>query len=250
MTNAFGNAFINPNESLGTTHPQEEKNHHEEMKSNMPRQQEEVDEEFAHLVTPSESADTDTSKGAEGKKSGSCQSAFQSSFLSFLQGHKGETLSQVTNSNIQRPPMPKYTPDLRPVVPLESRVKDEAPTRKRPEAESSVAFSDDEDGSQGNLNKTVQNVLTSLSGEEEDSWQGRTVNPKRGRGRGAARGRGRGGGVGAGSRSGSAKKHRRSWEATDDEYTPVKDLVSDEIIEEVGWNGHLSVTHFVYSFIL
>ena len=122
-------------------------------------------------------------------------SAFQSSFLSFIQGKKQETLSSVTNSTIHRKPqLPKYVPDHRPRV-TNKTVKKKAPPPPPPKrtrdedkfsdsnstADSksldvpSVTFSDDEDTAH-NISKTVQNVISNLS-DDSNSTAGPASTP-------------------------------------------------------------------------
>lgn len=101
--------------------------------------------------------------------------SFQSSYLSFLQGNKQETLSSVTNSSItNKPELPKYIPEPprpkpkpKPVAPLPTIKKDppSGDIKLKPET---VTFSDDdEESSQGSssvmmINKTVQGVISNL----------------------------------------------------------------------------------------
>ena len=81
-------------------------------------------------------------------------SAFQSSFLGFLQGKKGETLSSVTNSCITtKPDLPKYIPEpprpkpkVPPAPPPRRRPSGTAPRLERmTETDSGSNYDDDED---------------------------------------------------------------------------------------------------------
>ena len=107
-----------------------------------------------------------TKPGASTGKSG-----FMGSFLSFLQGNKGETLSSVTNSTVtKKPELPKYIPDPRPrrVVPSppeksEKLLKKSAPTV--------ISFSSDEDddvlplpstSTSKTIKRKIQHALTTL----------------------------------------------------------------------------------------
>ena len=258
MTNTFGNAFVNPNDAMGTVEGSESKPEdvdYVEMKPKprrtkaqqkaMPLLQRvlEVDDEFAHLVEPPEIPEEKNTKTLQnnvaksdpdvgGSSSGvpTSSSAFQNSFLSFLQGKKPETLSSVTNSTMPRPPMPKYVPDPRPVVPFNTNDRDpsteDPKSGKYPKVDvPSVAFSDDEDNtnSEGNMNETVKKVLSNLSGDESSSSMTGSiptlvVRRGRGRGKGGVRGRGRGS-VG--------RKRKASWEAGDDD-----DLLQEADLDE------------------
>lgn len=79
----------------------------------------EFDEDFQHLApTPVKMTKIQNpSQSSPPKLSSSGSQAFLGSFVNFLCGKKGETLSSVTQSPVKRPPMPKYIPELRKVKP-------------------------------------------------------------------------------------------------------------------------------------
>lgn len=75
-----------------------------------------MDDEFAHLASsPHISATSHDSEDDEEQTEKPDNSSFLGSFLSFIRGVKGETLSSVTNSDLKKKPdLPKYIPDPRP----------------------------------------------------------------------------------------------------------------------------------------
>ena len=71
------------------------------------------DDEFAHLAASPKVAGANTDEKSGDKKS----KTFLNSYLSFIQGEKGETLTSVKNSDMsQKPELPKYIPEPRPPV--------------------------------------------------------------------------------------------------------------------------------------
>ncbi len=215
MTNAFGSAFVNPNDAMGLQSSDNQSELYDENSSNrnklrtkaeqkMPpvatSVQDDFDDEFAHLAKPPDETKvvkkspprfTPLGNPISPPRNPSSQlgnanslqpnstdvkpvvptpppkkdPGFQTSFMSFLQGKKPETLSSVTNQAItKRPPMPVYIPDPRPRRVEESKAK--------PRLQSSGSdFSDldDEDA----ISKTVQNVISNLS----DDGSGSSSNP-------------------------------------------------------------------------
>ena len=135
-------------------------------------QEAEMDEEFGHLATSSNKS----SETQHRPKLASKDSSFQSSFLSFLQGNKQETLSSVTNSSItHKPELPKYIPEPpRPKpkkqTPILEKLSNESKSLSSEMKIKPVTFSDNEDSSQGSssvkLNQTVEGVISEL-GEEK-----------------------------------------------------------------------------------
>lgn len=83
--------------------------------------------------------------------------SFQDSFLSYLQGHKQETLSSVSSSAVtKKPQLPKYIPE---------------PRRPRPppaQPKESLNFSDAED-SMGTVSSKVRDLISSLSDNDNSS---------------------------------------------------------------------------------
>jgi hypothetical protein len=108
---------INPNEILY----QSDSRHSVKTKSKHA-----VDEEFSHMTetenletSPPQSTAPPVQPKPVAPTKAAKDSSFQSSFLSFLQGEKPETLSSVTNSPLAvKPQLPKYIPELNPRRPL------------------------------------------------------------------------------------------------------------------------------------
>ncbi|XP_013403188.1 uncharacterized protein LOC106168605 [Lingula anatina] len=109
------------------------------------------------------------------------QTAFQDSFLGFLQGKKPETLSSVTTSAVvKKPQLPKYipmeTPRPQPQVPK---------NKKRQDSGDGRAFSDDDDSSQDSSSKdifkTVQTVISNISdSDSKDESSAAVIDPFKG----------------------------------------------------------------------
>ncbi|XP_064634671.1 uncharacterized protein LOC135492256 [Lineus longissimus] len=111
-------------------------------------------------------------------KKGTGVSSFQSSFLSFLQGNKQETLSCITNSVVSKKPItlpknftpeaPRLQPDTFEASPnlliAESDLKMKALDKSIDVP--AVTFSDDEDNSMA-FSNTVQNVISNLSDDSK-----------------------------------------------------------------------------------
>jgi hypothetical protein len=131
------------------------------------------DDEFSHLQRDPLNEEP---KQSFVPKKGTGVSSFQSSFLSFLQGNKQETLSCITNSVVsKKPAMPKnFIPDavhLHPETFEEPATLLADPDLKMKSLDKSidvpaVTFSDDEDNSMA-LSKTVQNVISNLSDDSK-----------------------------------------------------------------------------------
>ena len=121
------------------------------------------------------------------------QNTFMNSFLSFLQGQKGETLSSVTNSAVtDRPPMPKYIPEPKsakvrrkdpsgdvPILLMKTGKKTKVKLGSKKTSVPSMDFSDDEENSleaeSRGLDATVKDVLSNLN--EEGSGTTDTYEP-------------------------------------------------------------------------
>lgn len=85
--------------------------------------------------------------------------SFQGSFISYLQGHKPETLSSVSSAAVtKKPQLPKYIPEPRRPKPT--------PTPAQPKE--SMTFSDAED-SQGTVSSKVKDLISSLSDNDNSS---------------------------------------------------------------------------------
>ena len=252
MTNAFGSAFVNPNDAMGMGE-NETSDMYDENGSNrnklrtkaeqkMPplaNVQDDFDDEFAHLASPPDESkvkkkspprftplgnpispprntgnpppvETQINSAQEHVITSTAppkkDPGFQSSFMSFLQGKKPETLSSVTNQAItKRPPMPVYIPDPRP-----RRVEMPKPRARNPSSSGSDFSDSDDDG----ISKTVQNVISNLSDEGRSHPKVPPIKiSMKGRARGGGPaivksprgGRGRGGRSGGHGRSGGSK---------------------------------------------
>ena len=236
MTNAFGSAFVNPNDAMGVNensdmYDEDSPNRNKlrtKAEQKMPplaTVQDDFDDEFAHLASPpdenkikkkspprftplgnpispprnpapppnpgnhqhnAEHPHNHPSNSEEDVVESSAVLAkkdpgFQSSFMSFLQGKKPETLSSVTNQAItKRPPMPVYIPDTRP-----RRLEEPRPRARTNASSSESDFSDSDDG----ISRTVQNVISNLSDEGRPKVPPITISIK-----GLSKSRARGGG--------------------------------------------------------